>query len=132
MASISQQHQRDTITTDAGSTDMNGTDTLAPTALAELEQVLKALASERRLLILHWLKDPVANFPAQHHGDPVEHGACNQFIVDKLGVSQPAASRHLKVLVDAQLVIATPRAGWTYYRRNEAALAAARHLIAQI
>lgn len=86
------------------------------------EKLLKAIASERRLQILQWLKDPVANFPAQEHGDPIEHGACNLFIVDRLGVSQPAASRHLKVLVDAGLVIATRRKGWVYYRRNEPAI----------
>ncbi|MGH1492193.1 MAG: ArsR/SmtB family transcription factor [Acidimicrobiales bacterium] len=89
----------------------------------DLEPVLKALASERRLQILQWLKDPVANFPPQTHGDPVEHGACNLFIVDKLGVSQPAGSRHLKVLVDAGLIIATRRKGWTYYRRDEEVIA---------
>jgi len=88
----------------------------------DLEATLKALASERRLQILEWLKDPAAHFPAQVHGDPDEHGACNQYIVDKLGVSQPAGSRHLKVLVDANLVIATPIKGWTYYRRNEDAI----------
>ncbi len=97
-----------------------------------LEPVLKALASERRLQILEWLKDPVANFPPQEHGDPLEHGACNLFIVDKLGVSQPAATRHLKVLVDVGLVIATRRKGWTYYRRNEANIAAAIAEIAKI
>ena len=96
------------------------------------ERVLKALASERRLLILEWLKEPAAHFPPQEHGDPVEHGACNQYIVDKLGVSQPAASRHLKVLVDAGLIIATPRQGWTYYRRDEAALSAVVERLAQI
>ena len=99
---------------------------------AELETILKALASERRLQILEWLKDPVANFPKQEHGDPIEHGACNQFIVDKLGVSQPAGSRHLKVLVDADLIVATRRKGWTYYRRNEAALAAVADRIATL
>lgn len=88
----------------------------------QLEVSLKAIASERRLQILEWLKDPAAHFPTQVHGDPDEHGACNQFIVDKLGVSQPAGSRHLKVLVDADLIIATPIKGWTYYRRNEAAI----------
>ncbi len=104
---------------------MSASATEAPTSdITALENSLKALASERRLQILEWLKDPTAHFPPQEHGDPVEHGACNQFIVDKLGVSQPAASRHLKVLVDADLVIATRRKGWTYYRRNEAALAA--------
>lgn len=89
----------------------------------DLETALKAVASDRRLQILEWLKDPEAHFPRQIHGDPRVHGACNQFITDKLGVSQPAASRHLKVLTDAGLVIATPRKGWTYYRRDEAAIA---------
>ena len=102
------------------------------TSLVDLEAVLKALASERRLQILEWLKDPASNFPPQEHGDPEEHGACNQFIVEKLGVSQPAGSRHLKVLVDAGLIIATPRKGWTYYRRDEAAIAAVANALAQI
>ena len=84
---------------------------------------LKALASKRRLQILDWLKDPASHFPAQEHADHKEHGACNLFIVDKLGVSQPAGSRHLKVLVDAGLIIATRRKGWTYYRRNEDTIA---------
>lgn len=96
--------------------------TIAEDTGAELETVMKALASARRLQILEWLKDPVAHFPPQEHGDPIDHGACNQFIADRLGVSQPAASRHLKVLADAGLIIATPRQGWVYYRRNEPAL----------
>lgn len=98
----------------------------------ELEVVLKALASERRLQILEWLKDPEANFPPQEHGDPVADGACNLFIVERLGVSQPAASRHLKVLVDAGLVIPTRRKGWTYYRRDESALAAVAERMKEI
>ena len=93
------------------------------TDLLALELVLKALASERRLQILEWLKDPETHFPPQVHGDPTAHGACNQFIVEKLGVSQPAGSRHLKVLTDAGLIIATRRKGWVYYRRDEVALA---------
>ncbi len=101
-------------------------------SLSDLETALKALASERRLQILEWLKDPVANFPPQEHGDPEIHGACNQFIVDRLGVSQPAGSRHLKVLTDAGLVIPTRRKGWTYYRRNEEALARVAALVAVI
>lgn len=89
----------------------------------ELEPVLKALASDKRLKILDWLKDVEGNFPPQEHGDPIADGACNLFIVEKLGVSQPTGSRHLKVLVDAGLVVATRRKGWTYYRRDEDALA---------
>ena len=101
-------------------------------SLTDLERVLKALASERRLQILEWLKDPAANFPPQEHGDPDEHGACNLFIVDKLGVSQPAASRHLRILVDAGLVIPTRRQGWTYYRRDEDALTRVARLLETI
>jgi ArsR family transcriptional regulator len=95
-----------------------------PLTTVDLEAVLKALASERRLQILDWLRDVEANFPPQEHGDPVADGACNLFIVEKLGVSQPTGSRHLKVLVDAGLIVPTRRKGWTYYRRNEQALAA--------
>ncbi len=91
-------------------------------AAMDLERALKAIASPRRLQILEWLKDVAANFPPQEHGDPVEHGACNQYITDKLGVSQPAASRHMKVLADAGLVVASPRSGWVYYRRNDAVI----------
>ena len=105
---------------------------LAVQPLIDLEAIFKALASERRLQVLEWLKDPTAHFPSQEHGDPVTDGTCNQFIADKLGVSQPAASRHLKVLVDAGLIIPTPRKGWTYYRRDDAAIAAAIADIAQI
>ena len=97
-----------------------------------LEVALKALASDKRLKILDWLKDVQANFPPQEHGDPVTEGACNLFIVEKLGVSQPTGSRHLKVLVDAGLVVATRRKGWTYYRRNEDAIAAVAERMREI
>ena len=98
----------------------------------DLEGALKALASDKRLKILDWLKDVQANFPPQKHGDPVTEGACNLFIVEKLGVSQPTGSRHLKVLVDAGLVVATRRKGWTYYRRNEDAIAAVAERMREI
>ncbi len=98
----------------------------------DLEGALKALASDKRLKILDWLKDVQANFPPQEHGDPITEGACNLFIVEKLGVSQPTGSRHLKVLVDAGLVVATRRKGWTYYRRNEDAIAAVAERMREI
>ena len=100
------------------------TETTTAETEGDLKVALKALASDKRLKILDWLKDVQANFPPQEHGDPVTEGACNLFIVEKLGVSQPTGSRHLKVLVDAGLVVATRRKGWTYYRRNEVAIAA--------
>jgi DNA-binding transcriptional ArsR family regulator len=103
-----------------------------PSTGVDLEVVLKALSSSRRLQILHWLTDPAAHFPSQEHGDPNIHGACNQFIGDKLGISQPAASRHLKVLSDADLIVATPRQGWIYYRRNEEVLNQAKRQIGDV
>ena len=100
--------------------------------LTDLEPVMRAVASERRLKILEWLKDPRAHFPPQVHGDPDEHGACNQFIVEKLGISQPAGSRHMKILTDAGLVIPTRREGYTYYKRDESAIAAFAEATRQI
>lgn len=103
-----------------------------PATGVDLETVLKALSSSRRRQILEWLKDPAAHFPAQEHGDPDIHGACNQFIGDKLGISQPAASRHLKVLSDANLILASPRQGWIYYRRHEEVLSQAKRQIGDV
>jgi ArsR family transcriptional regulator len=57
-----------------------------------ISRTLRALASDRRLQILEWLKDPGANFPPQVDGDLVEDGVCGVLIADKLGVSQPTAS----------------------------------------
>ena len=37
---------------------------------------IRALANERRLMILKWLKDPTAHFPPQVDGDLVEDGVC--------------------------------------------------------
>jgi ArsR family transcriptional regulator len=99
---------------------------------ADLETDLKALANARRLDILDWLKDPVANFPKQEVGDPIADGICNVFIASKLGISQPSASRHLKCLVDAGLLIATPRKGWTYYRRNDPVIESVAAAVARI
>jgi DNA-binding transcriptional ArsR family regulator len=81
---------------------------------------LRALANERRLRILEWLKDPAAHFPPQVDGDLVEDGVCGVLIARKLGVSQPTVSEHLKVLSQAGLVRAKRIKQWTFYRRDEA------------
>jgi DNA-binding transcriptional ArsR family regulator len=84
-----------------------------------IEAVLRALASERRLRILRWLKDPAAHFPPQVDGDLVKDGVCGVFIAEKLGVSQPTASEHLRVLTAAGLIRAKRIKQWTFYRRDE-------------
>jgi ArsR family transcriptional regulator len=81
---------------------------------------MRALASERRLLILEWLKDPRAHFRRQVDGDLVKDGVCGVLIAEKLGVSQPTVSEHLKVLSQAGLLRAKRIRQWTFYRRDEA------------
>ena len=81
--------------------------------------VLKALANERRLQILGWLKDPRANFRPQVSGDLVKDGVCGLFIAEKLGISQPTASEHLRVLTLAGLIRGKRIKQWTFYKRDE-------------
>jgi DNA-binding transcriptional ArsR family regulator len=91
--------------------------------------VVKALASDRRLLILQWLRDPQAHFPAQQDGDLVRDGVCSLFIAQKLGVSQPTCGQHLKVLSRAGLIRGTKIKQWVFYRRDEKAIAAAKVML---
>ena len=97
----------------------------------ELADLLRALANERRLQILDWLKDPTAHFPPQVDGDLVEDGVCGVFIADKLGVSAPTLSEHMRLLVQARLVVPKRIKQWTFYRRDEAAIAQAAQRIAE-
>ena len=96
-----------------------------------IEQALRALASERRLRILEWLKDPVANFRPQVDGDLVRDGVCGLFIAEKLGVSQPTASEHLKILSQAGLIRPKRIKQWTFYRRDEARIRQLKQAIAK-
>ena len=82
-------------------------------------EVLQALANDRRLQILEWLKDPEANFRPQVDGDLVKDGVCAVLIAEKLGVSQPTLSEHMRVLCQAKLVQAKRIKQWTFYRRDE-------------
>jgi ArsR family transcriptional regulator len=95
----------------------------------EVEQVLRALASERRLQILKWLKNPRAHFRAQVDGDLVEDGVCGVLIAEKLGVSQPTVSEHLKVLSQAGLLNSRRVRQWTFYKRDEARISELKRAI---
>jgi ArsR family transcriptional regulator len=89
---------------------------------AERLRVLRAVASAVRLDILRYLKDPTSHFPAQVDGDLVHDGVCADFIREKLSIAAATASRHLTLLTDAGLLIATRKKGWTFYRRDEKAI----------
>src|SRR5258707_12999739 len=87
-----------------------------------IADALKALASERRLQILEWLKDPERHFRPQVDGDLVRDGVCGVLIAEKLGVSQPTVSEHLKVLTQAGLLRSKRIKQWTFYKRDEGSI----------
>ncbi len=95
----------------------------------KIAMALRALANERRLQILDWLREPRKHFREQVDGDLVEDGVCGLLIAEKLGVSQPTVSEHMRVLTAAKLVRAKRIKQWTMYRRNEAAITAVKRAI---
>jgi len=90
---------------------------------------LRALANGRRLQILDWLKQPREHFPPQVDGDLVRDGVCAALIAEKLGVSQPALSEHMRILVDAGLVRAKRIKQWTFYKRDEPEIRRVKNLL---
>jgi DNA-binding transcriptional ArsR family regulator len=85
-------------------------------------KVLKAAASPVRLRILGYLKHPAQHFPPQVDGDIRTDGVCADFIREKLQIAAATASRHLTLLCDAGLLVATRKKGWVFYKRDEKAI----------
>lgn len=94
-----------------------------------MNKIVRALNSEKRQKVLRWLRNPRAHFPEQRDGDLVDDGVCVVFIAEKLGVSQPTATEHMKVLHEAGLVVPKRIKTWTFYKRDEAGLEKARAII---
>ena len=69
--------------------------------------------------------------PEQADGDLVNDGVCDLFLAEKLGVSQPTASVHLKVMPVAGLLTVTKIRQWTFYPRNEKGIRAAKATLAK-
>jgi ArsR family transcriptional regulator len=80
---------------------------------------LRAFASKPRLQILGWLKQPRRHFREQIDGDLAEDGVCGLLIAEKLGVSQPTVTEHMKLLVEIGAVRAKRIKQWTFYKRDE-------------
>ena len=95
----------------------------------KIAMVLRALANERRLQILDGLREPRKHFRAQADGDLVEDGVCGVLIAEKLGVSAPTLSEHMRVLIAAKLVRAKRIKQWTMYQRDEDAIEAVKRVI---
>jgi ArsR family transcriptional regulator len=94
-----------------------------------IAKTARALASERRLQILQWLKAPTVHFPPQVDGDLVKDGVCGVLIAVKLGVSQPTVSEHLKILAQAGLIQPKRIKQWTFYKRDEAYIRKAKQAL---
>jgi ArsR family transcriptional regulator len=90
---------------------------------------IRALASEKRLQILEWLKDPRSHFRKQVDGDLVEDGVCTVLLAEKLGVSQPTVSEHLKILSQAGLIRGKRIKQWIFYQRDEARIQEIKRMI---
>jgi len=73
--------------------------------------------------------EPRKHFREQVDGDLVDDGVCGLLIAEKLGVSAPTVSEHMRVLTAARLVRAKRIKQWTMYRRDEAAIAAVKRAI---
>lgn len=90
----------------------------------DVEAGLKAVANDKRREILRWLKAPTAHFRPQVDGDLVTDGVCGLLITEKLGVSQPTASEHLRVLSNAGFLNTKKIKQWIFYKRDERAIKA--------
>jgi ArsR family transcriptional regulator len=95
----------------------------------DIPAALRALANERRLQVLEWLKDPDAHFREQVAGDLVEDGVCGLLIAEKLGVSRPTVTEHMKLLVEIGAVRAKRIKQWTFYKRDEERIRAIKSAI---
>jgi DNA-binding transcriptional ArsR family regulator len=83
---------------------------------------LRAIASATRLQILEWLRSPTKHFPPQVDGDLIKDGVCGVLIAQKLAVSHPTVSEHLRILSQAGLVHGKRIKQWTFYKRDEKAI----------
>ena len=72
----------------------------------ELEEVLKALANVNRLLLIYYL--------ASGEVDKISVTQMSQ----NMGITQPAASQHLKILKNANILVAHKEGNYIYYRFN--------------
>ncbi len=100
-----------------------------PTVDAQVLAGLRALDNAKRLQIFEWLKAPTQHFRPQVDGDLAKDGVCGVLIAEKLGVSQPTLSAHMRVLVSSGLVISKRIKQWTFYKRDAGAIAAFGKLI---
>jgi ArsR family transcriptional regulator len=84
----------------------------------QLSAALRVLAEPARLRLLSLIQ-------AQPSGE-----ACVCHLTERLGLSQPTVSHHLKVLLQAGLVEREQRGSWAFFRVKPDSLAALRVVLA--
>jgi len=77
-------------------------------------RVFKAFCDENRLMILEMLQTG-------------EKCAC--MLLEKLKISQPTLSHHMKILVDSGMILARKEGKWTYYTFSKDGVANAKELL---
>ncbi|MBD2869307.1 ArsR/SmtB family transcription factor [Paenibacillus arenilitoris] len=87
--------------------------------------VLKALSNETRLNILCWLQEPeLLNDDSPNViREQFPGGVCVGTIQEKSGLAQSVISSYLSSMQKAGLLESRRFGQWTYYRRNEEAIA---------
>ena len=86
------------------------------TNIESTNTVLRALSNKHRLQIMMWIIDPEKYFPPQKDGDLVKDGVCVSFITDKIGLTQPTVTSHMKILTNAGLVTSKKIKNWVFYK----------------
>ncbi len=81
---------------------------------ADAAKIFKAFDDENRVYILNELRDG-------------EKCACN--ILEKMQISQPTLSHHMKILCDAGIVQARREGKWTYYSISRSGIKTAIELL---
>jgi DNA-binding transcriptional ArsR family regulator len=79
----------------------------------DLDRFLHAIADPTRRRILHVLKEKGGC------SIEIETGLCAADIEERVKLSQPTVSHHMRVLERARLVEAKREGHWRWYRRNE-------------
>ncbi|WP_424974443.1 ArsR/SmtB family transcription factor [Dinoroseobacter sp. S124A] len=89
----------------------------------DIDAALAALNNPTRRKILEWLKDR-DNFPPALPEHAELEGVCVAYIQDKAQLSQSTISTYMAALRKAGFVTSERHGQWTFYRRDEAVIAA--------
>lgn len=89
--------------------------------MTTINNILKALANDRRLTIVSWLRHPEKHFTSSHC-DVSADGVCVGLIEKKIGLSQSTVSQYLLQLQQANLITMERKGQWTYCKLNKKAI----------